>query len=348
MSTQDATNPGPADDLSANTGGVATDANTDSQTGQGEDDLILPDDEAGGDAAGGEGEGEGAGQPEGTGDDETEEFEHDGVKYAVPKALVPALMKDGDYTQKTQELGTQRRQVEEREKATTAQAREIELDREVLQESAKLITVDTRVTQIRDAIAAYDQVDWAAVAANDRAALAAGKPEEANRLGEAQAELHQLRRMLELAQTDQTSIKDAIAQKKDELAKAGAERTTAQNALVAEERKACAAACQREIPNWEKRQPLIKEFAIKHGLSEAEWEGTRDPRVFKILDMAFDGARAKEARKTQQRVAPALGGAAPVKRVVPNGAPPATDPNRMSTEAWMKHRRGQLSKKGGR
>lgn len=339
MSTNDATNPGADGDLPSGTSGVAeAGADTGQGSGQGEESLVLPDDDDAGSADGESGEGEGTGQP---GEDEVEEFEHDGVKYAVPKALVPALMKDGDYTRKTQELGETRRQVEIREQAAAAHAAEIELNREVLSESAKLINAETRTTQIKEAIASFDEVDWTA-------ALAADKANGTDKVAQAQLEILQLRRALEKAEGDEKSLKDVITQKKDEIAKKAAEKSTAGNALVAEQRKACEAACQREIPNWDKRKPQIEEFAIKNGVPVEQLQATTDPRIFKLLDLAFDGQRARDARKTQQRIAPALGAAAPVKRVTPTGSVPKTDPNRMSTAEWMKHRQAELAKKGRR
>ena len=55
-------------------------------------------------AVGAEGEGGEGGEPV----EELEDYEDDGKKYRVPKPLVPRLMKDADYTQKTQELARQK------------------------------------------------------------------------------------------------------------------------------------------------------------------------------------------------------------------------------------------------
>src|SRR5262245_52574677 len=43
--------------------------------------------------------------------EESEEIEHDGRKYLVPKALRPLLLMQADYTRKTQEVAEQRRAV---------------------------------------------------------------------------------------------------------------------------------------------------------------------------------------------------------------------------------------------
>lgn len=335
MSTTDATSPGADDDLSPAPNGVAE---TDDAPGQGQDDLT--DDELTELASE---DGDGADQP-GDAEDETEEFEHGGVKYAVPKALVPALMKDGDYTRKTQELAEGRRQVELRNQAIAAQEAEIGLNREVLQESAKLINAESRTAEIKAALAEYDKVDptvWAQ-------ALAEDKTNGTNLVQQHQLQLQQLQRALAQAEGDERAIKDTITQKKDELAKKTTERSTVGNDLVAEQRKACEAACQRDIPEWEKRRPQIEAFAKENGITDAELQAITDPRLFKFLDLAQIGARAVQAKKTQQRIAPATGAGQPVRRVTPTGSSPRTDPDRMSTEAWMKHRREQIAKKGRR
>ena len=58
------------------------------------------------------------GQPE----DDTEEVDWDGAKYRVPKPLKDALLRQADYTRKTQELAEQRRTVEQHFTSLTQQA----------------------------------------------------------------------------------------------------------------------------------------------------------------------------------------------------------------------------------
>jgi hypothetical protein len=62
-------------------------------------------------------EGAGDGQPEG--EDELDDWEEEGRTYKVPKALVPKLMKDRDYTQKTMTLAEERKATEAERKAFT-------------------------------------------------------------------------------------------------------------------------------------------------------------------------------------------------------------------------------------
>ena len=58
-------------------------------------------------------------------DDDSEEVEHEGQKYRIPKALKSALMMNADYTRKTQEVAEQRpaQRATSREEETPEQRR---------------------------------------------------------------------------------------------------------------------------------------------------------------------------------------------------------------------------------
>lgn len=77
---------------------------------------------------------------------ETEEFEHDGKKYALPKDLKPLLMMQKDYTQKTQEVATQRQELAAR---ATEMAQQAETQATTIQERATLVSVDASLAQFQ-------------------------------------------------------------------------------------------------------------------------------------------------------------------------------------------------------
>jgi hypothetical protein len=85
-------------------------------------------------------------QPE----DDTDEVDHDGKKYRIPKALIPRLMKDADYTRKTQEVAQDRKALET-ERQTLAQQAQIQ--RELIKDHAK-------VTALSERVQAYAEADW--------------------------------------------------------------------------------------------------------------------------------------------------------------------------------------------
>lgn len=89
--------------------------------------------------------------------DDLEDVEHDGKQYKIPKELKSALMKNADYTRKTQELAESRQQIEA----------EREGMKEDMQDHGRLYFVTDRLQQ-------FEQVDW-----ND---LSNREPAEAQRL----------------------------------------------------------------------------------------------------------------------------------------------------------------------
>src|SRR5690349_1139844 len=92
-----------------------------------------------------EGEEGEAAQPE---PDETEEVEHEGKKYKIPKPLKGALLMQADYTRKTQEVAEQRKQVEA-ERARFAEEQKL---------IAESISEFGKVQALNDALAQYDKV----------------------------------------------------------------------------------------------------------------------------------------------------------------------------------------------
>lgn len=82
--------------------------------------------------------------------EETEEVEHEGKTYAVPKALVARIMKDADYTQKTQAVAEQRRALESRQAEINQTA------------AAQAQTFENRVqlAQLDAALDQYKSLNW--------------------------------------------------------------------------------------------------------------------------------------------------------------------------------------------
>lgn len=82
--------------------------------------------------------------------EDDEEVEYEGKTYKVPKELKGALMKNADYTQKTQEVAEQRKSVEER----------VELLNQ--RESLMSATFDKAVElrDIQNKLSQYEQIDW--------------------------------------------------------------------------------------------------------------------------------------------------------------------------------------------
>lgn len=97
------------------------------------------------------------GQAEGEGEDESEEVEFEGKAYKVPKEIKLALLRQSDYTQKTQEVAEQRKAVEQLTQVVEQR------QRVMLQTFDKAV----ELREIKNRLSQYEQIDWQSLAAND-------------------------------------------------------------------------------------------------------------------------------------------------------------------------------------
>lgn len=88
---------------------------------------------------------------------ETEEIEHDGKKWSIPKAVKPLLMFQSDYTKKTQETADRNRTLDDREKSIAEQAR---VQQEHINEIAGAKTL---IDQVGAYEAFFKTPEWAAI-----------------------------------------------------------------------------------------------------------------------------------------------------------------------------------------
>ena len=94
------------------------------------------------------------GKAEETPENPLEEVEYEGKQYALPKELKEALLRQQDYTKKTQEVADRRRQIEEREA-------QVELVTKFREENfAKSVEAHSLYTRLQQ----YSQVNWAELA----------------------------------------------------------------------------------------------------------------------------------------------------------------------------------------
>ena len=242
-----------------------------------------------------------------TPDDDTEEVEHDGAKYKVPKALKPLLMFQQDYTRKTMEVAEERRAVAEA-KATLEQAQ-------------SMTTAEIRAVASLEALgsqlAEFNNVNWAQLDATD--------PD----VQQARWRYDQLQRDYQGQQQSLTQHFNAkTAQTQQESAKRGEEleRTL-----------------QREIKDWSpaKRDELTT-FATSQGYTP-EVIAQAEAADFKMLNLARIGAQFIERQKAAAKLKAATT-AQPAAEI--KGRSPSVRPldDRASTEAWMKARQATITR----
>lgn len=246
--------------------------------------------------------------PDGQDPDDLVQVEHEGQTYAVPAALKGALMRHADYTRKTQALAGQRRA--------------LAAGHEALQQAAEAhgahLAEVARIIALGDQIAHLQGQDWGAM-------------QQRNPAG-AQQLMHQLFQMrqahdLAASQFAHKQQVQAFAQQR-------------QRAQQVEQAKAMLAA---RLPGWSPQHAArLAQFATSQGLRPEEIEAISDPRLILLLHHAWRGHQAGQQQAAGQKLAQ-VQAVRPAVQVGGGSAP--QDPNRMSTDDWMRHRRGQVRKK---
>lgn len=263
------------------------------------------------------------GQPE----DDTEEVDWDGAKYRVPKPLKDALLRQADYTRKTQELAEQRRTVEQHFTALTQQA---ELQQATLEHRVNLRTVEQQLQQ-------FQNTDWSAYSANYGAEATAAAMASWQQYRDAKAELE-----------------GAIAKTESE-ARQISERSTA-NAIAQAEQ-----VLSREIEGWSPQlvTTLAGYAAENFGITPQELrdsvintDGTADTRTFKVLarlHKAETELAQLKAQTTKAQQAAKQASVTPAKAVGQRagGYKPGLDDS-LPADEWLRRRNAQLARAGAR
>lgn len=239
--------------------------------------------------------------------EDLEEVEHDGKQYKVPKELKGALLRQADYTQKTQALA-QERQALEAERSQHA-----EMTTALRSQIGKVHALEERAEK-------FKAVPWDQLRAED--------PDTWRELRD-----------------DYAATRDDLAQAKQELEKGEtdyrAKLAEDANKHLAAVDKALADP-QSGIAGWgpQKAQELAV-FAGTQGYTPADLRQA-SAADWKILNLAAEGAKALKAKQQVQRhtQAQTTTPAAPIK----GAAPPRGLSDRMSTDAWMERRNAEAAK----
>lgn len=289
---------GPAD-------GVADDQNTDQVNDQADDDNQAEQDDQ---SEGGE-EGE-----EGSQDDEYEDFEEDGKIYKVPKDLKGHLLRNQDYTRKTQDLSEQRKAFEARvaEFDTSAQA--------VSRHHVELAKVSDRLEALRD----LTQDDWREIDRLDR--------------------VNGTRQYDEL-QRELLSLPDKVAQINQTLEAEGRKAAEAKRELTAKRQGDAEAILQRDISGWgpELGAKLSSFVQSKYGIG-VEDAGTAkfDAALIKMAHAAQQWDAHQQKTATRQKAENATKNPPPA--TAKRSAPPAAL-HELSPAEFAKRRNAQIAQR---
>lgn len=239
-------------------------------------------------------------QTEGDGQDDAEEVEFEGKAYKVPKELKDALLRQADYTQKTQAVAEQRKAVEERAQLLEQRERVMGM---AFDKAVELREVQNRLAQ-------FDQIDWQSLAQND--------PAQATQLNIAYQQLQReaQKKYGELQQVQTASQQLTENQRQQMLADAEKDlkaRLPSFNAEVAAQ---------------------IKVAAREYGITDQELNAVMDPRYVHVLHDAMKWrALQAEKPKAMQKVVQAP------KAIKPQAAQPKQRTNQAALDRLKKNGR---------
>jgi len=228
-----------------------------------------------------------------------EEVEYEGKKYALPPELKDAILRQADYTRKTQELAQTRQQAEQ---TFAQQQARIEAERANIQAVARLTAMDDRLQQ-------YASVDW------DQ--LEITNPDLAN------SEYRKFQR-----------LKDSRTQFVAQIQQHEGQRAMQEQQETARQLQDANEALSREIKGWSPEYAQsLREVAKSLGAKEEQLNGIREPWIVKALHAQKVLA---EMTKKAGAAAPAVA-AKPVRTISGGNAKATVDPDKMSIEDWMRH-----------
>lgn len=308
MTLDDATNPVADDDNSQET--VADDTGVDNESHDDEQEL-----DADGDPVA---------------DDDSEEIEHDGKKYAVPKALKPLMLMQADYTKKTQEVATERAAVK--------------AEREALHQTSQAeLEAFATAKSLDQQVAYYARIDWAGWHQQANQQLRAARATyDDNLIAQAEAAVAEVH--TEKARYDQS--KDAYQQALGQLSNLRGQRLSTAQQETATRIEQGREVLTREVAGWndELKAKLIT-FAAGYGFSRDDLSDLEaDPRVAKVLHAAFTGSEASRKAKTAQSHVAAQA-VVPAAKVGTAKAPVSGLDDRLSPDEWMRRRNAQVRKR---
>lgn len=265
----------------------------------------------------------GDGQPE----DDTEEIDYEGKKYKLPKELKDAVLRQADYTRKTQEIAETRKALESRASEIAQQA---EIASVTAEQRVNLKLIDQQLQT-------FSGMNWQQYAAEYGSDAVAASMAQWQQLRDARSE-----------------IEGTITKAEAEL-RATSERTTA-NAIAQAD-----AMLSKEVEGWSPQlvSTLATYARTELGVTEQELrdslvnpDGTPDTRTFKVLARLHKAETELAALKsTQSKAAQAskLASVQPAKTVggKTNGYKPGLDDS-LPAEEWMRRRNAQAAKAAGR
>lgn len=240
-------------------------------------------------------------------DSELVDVEYEGKVHKLPPELKDALLRNADYTRKTQEVAEQRRTVEARQAEVNAA---YDVSQEVLQARAAIINVDGSLEQFKN-------VDWQKLEQDD--------PFTAQSLWRKFQQLREQR--------------GQIAQYLD---KTQADLSEKAQQAVATRLRETKEFAQKELKGWTPElDNKITEFATKElGFTPEQLREQYNPQVYRTMYLAHIGHQT--LLKQNQQPKPKAQPGQPTTTVKARGTPISGLDDRLSADEWLKRRNAQV------
>jgi hypothetical protein len=248
--------------------------------------------------------------------DDSEEIDHEGEKYKLPKKLADewknGRLRQQDYTVKTQDLAKQKTEFETAQQEFVARQ---QFQQQHIQAVAKVMAIDERLEQ-------FQKLDWNALTDAD--------PVQALKLDRQMRELQQQR-----------------AQQIDGLQQSQAKLTFEQQQATARRQQEAREELSKDIPGFgtAEVQKQLLEVGKAAGYKQEELASVQDPRAVKLLHKAYlyDQliAKAKAPATTSANITPitrVTGASAATQKSIGDKALSDAEYNRMRREYIARNR----------
>lgn len=204
-------------------------------------------------------------------DESFEEVEFEGKAYKLPKELKDALLRQSDYTRKTQDVASKRRELEEREQFLQ------------VQEQIRGVALDkiAEARALQQQLAEYEKLDWARLAEENPTQYLQLDRQQRSLAAKAQALQGEVQ---QLSQAEMAKVQEYRAQV---LAKGMEE-------------------LKRDLPSFGPELVAeLRKTGERFGFSEQELASVVDPRMVKILHAAhqwqkLQGSKGQASKKVQE------------------------------------------------
>lgn len=241
--------------------------------------------------------------------DDSEDVDYEGKQYKLPKEIKDALLRQSDYTRKTQEIAETRKALQ--------QQQALVMEQQVFQQA--VIPHMAKIQAVDDQLGQYAQVDWQA--------LISESPQEAQRHW---LNYQQLKDSRQQMQQQLDHAHSAYKQKTQENMQAHLQRGFQE--------------LEKAIPNIREVAPKLIDYAnTSLGISRQEVEAATDPRYIKALYKAYLYDQSQGGKPTAKKADPQT----PVTTLKARSSGAAKldlvkDAGKMTADEWARRRDAEI------